>query len=237
MTNEIKLLASTAVTIGFFHTLAGPDHYLPFIMMARVRGWRYRKTMLVTFLCGSGHIFSSVILGLLGVMFGVALQQLEFIESFRGNLAAWALATFGFVYMIWGIRGLVRGRAHAHPHIHGDGSAHHHEHSHGGGHSHIHEGEKGNLTPWLLFTIFVFGPCEPLIPILMYPAAVDMGLWGLLSVTAVFAVTTLVTMLSIVTVSYFGLLRLNLGRFERYTHAIAGASILACGLAIIFLGP
>ncbi len=35
MSSEITLLAITAASIGFFHTLFGPDHYLPFIMMSK----------------------------------------------------------------------------------------------------------------------------------------------------------------------------------------------------------
>ena len=42
----------------------------------------------------------------------------------------------------------------------------------------------GSLTPWVLFTIFIFGPCEPLIPILMYPA-VTQGVWAVLAVSAI----------------------------------------------------
>ena len=39
----------------------------------------------------------------------------------------------------------------------------------------------------ILFTIFVFGPCEPLIPILMYPAAKS-SVAGMLLVAGVFSV-------------------------------------------------
>jgi len=30
MSGEIAILAGTAATIGFTHTILGPDHYLPF---------------------------------------------------------------------------------------------------------------------------------------------------------------------------------------------------------------
>ena len=59
-----------------------------------------------------------------------------------------------------------------HGHAHLDGHAHEHEHVHTHAHTHVHAAEAaGNMTPWVLFTIFVFGPCEPLIPLVMYPAA------------------------------------------------------------------
>jgi hypothetical protein len=67
VTGELKALVITAASLGFFHTLLGPDHYLPFIMMSWARGWSGLKTGLITFLCGLGHICSSVVLGLIGV--------------------------------------------------------------------------------------------------------------------------------------------------------------------------
>jgi hypothetical protein len=39
MAIELKALILTAASIGFFHTLLGPDHYLPFIMMSWARKW------------------------------------------------------------------------------------------------------------------------------------------------------------------------------------------------------
>ena len=94
MSNEITLLAITAASIGFFHTLFGPDHYLPFIMMSKARNWSTSRTMLITFLCGLGHVGSSIVLGIIGVSIGIAITKIEFFESFRGNLAAWAFIAF-----------------------------------------------------------------------------------------------------------------------------------------------
>ncbi len=43
---------------------------------------------MITLLCGLGHIGSSVVLGLIGVALGLAVNKLEIVESVRGNLAA-----------------------------------------------------------------------------------------------------------------------------------------------------
>jgi threonine/homoserine/homoserine lactone efflux protein len=91
------------------------------------------------------------------------------------------------------------------------------------------------VTPWVLFVIFVFGPCEPLIPLLMYPAA-ESGTVDLLVVTAVFGLVTTSTMLAAVLLGRAGVDFLPLKKVQRYSHALAGASILLCGLAILFLG-
>jgi len=236
MTQELTILIVTAASIGFFHTLIGPDHYVPFIVIAKARKWSLMKTMWITFLCGIGHIGSSVILGMAGIALGVAVTKLEIVESFRGDLAAWALIAFGLVYFVWGLRRALRNKPHKHVHFHTDGDKHVHEHIHVEDHTHIHHVENNtNITPWVLFTIFVFGPCEPLIPILMYPAAKN-SIFGLLAVTFVFGGITIMTMLGVVGVSYMGINFLPFKGLEKYSHALAGATIFLCGISIQFLG-
>jgi len=236
MAAELSVLLLAAVSIGFFHTLFGPDHYLPFIVLAKSGNWSLSKTALITFLCGLGHVLSSVILGLLGVALGIAVNKLEAFESVRGNLAAWALIAFGLVYFIYGVRKAVRNKPHQHRHPHSDGTSHEHIHVHSKEHLHIHEKEQNKkITPWILFIIFFFGPCEPLIPLLMYPAARG-SLGDLALVTAAFGIVTISTMLSIVLISSFGISFLPVSKLERYSHAIAGAAVLLCGLSIQFLG-
>jgi len=233
---EYAVLIVTAASIGFLHTLIGPDHYLPFIVMARARHWSQLKTGWITFLCGLGHVASSVLLGIVGIALGIAVSKLEVVESFRGDFAAWALIAFGLVYFVWGLRKAWRKQPHEHRHAHLNGIAHAHAHSHESEHVHVHEAEgKTNITPWILFTIFVLGPCEPLIPILMYPAAKH-SLSGVMWVTAVFGGVTILTMLGIVTASSWGLQMIPLRNAERYAHALAGGAICLSGLAIQFLG-
>ena len=226
----------TAATIGFLHTVFGPDHYVPFIVMSKARKWSTAKTAILTFLCGIGHITSSVLIGFVGIFFGIEVMKLKALESFRGNIAGWLLIIFGFTYFIWGVHSALKNKPHRHIHSHMDDADHAHTHSHEDEHVHVHdENRKVNITPWVLFTIFVFGPCEPLIPLVMYPAAKNNFL-GVLWVTIIFGTTTIIVMFSIVMISFFGIKLIPLGKVERYTHALAGVTILLCGLAIQFLG-
>ncbi len=236
MSQDLLPLVITAASIGFLHTLVGPDHYVPFIMMSRSGKWSLLKTGVVTVLCGIGHVLSSVVLGLIGIGVGIAVTKVKAVESFRGNLAAWALIAFGLVYFIWGLRRAIRNRPHVHRHVHGDVGTHEHTHVHAEQHLHVHKGDgTANITPWILFTIFVFGPCEPLIPILMYPAAKSSA-FGVVLVTAVFGGVTIATMLGAVLVASWGLSLVHMERFERYSHALAGGTIFLCGMAIQVLG-
>lgn len=228
---EIQILAGTAASIGIVHTVLGPDHYLPFIFMSKARKWSILKTVWVTLFCGLGHVGSSILLGTIGYSFGIAVSKLELFEGFRGNLAAYAFVVFGFLYFLWGLNRAIRKKPHKHVHLHNDGSIHTHEHNHQDDHDHIH---KRNITPWILFTIFVLGPCEPLIPILMYPAAESSGA-GMLLIASIFGIATIATMVCVVIIGIFGFQQIKLGRIERYTHALAGAIISLSGLGIVFL--
>lgn len=236
MTQEIAILSITAASIGFFHTIFGPDHYLPFIVMAKSRQWSYLKTSIITIICGLGHVLSSVILGLFGIMLGVAVAKLELVESVRGEWAAWALISFGLMYTVYGIHQAVVNKPHTHFHVHSDGSAHAHEHKHHKEHAHLHDEHiLAKPVPWALFVIFVLGPCEPLIPILMYPA-VTHSFAGMVIVASIFSVVTIATMLGMVLIGVFGLNIVPFKKMERYSHALAGFFILMCGCAMQFLG-
>lgn len=232
MQKALLALTMTAAGLGFVHTVLGPDHYLPFIAMSRARNWSPARTAVVTALCGIGHVGSSVLLGTVGIALGLAVASLEVVESLRGDLAAWALIAFGLVYMAWGLRRAGRAGTHEHVHRHADAVSHVHEHDHGREHTHVHDGASTkSLTPWVLFTIFVFGPCEPLIPMLMYPAATQ-SVWGVILVAGTFSIVTIATMLGVVMLAVCGVRLVAVSSLARYGHALAGAVVLACGIAV-----
>lgn len=235
MNESVALLSVTAISIGFIHTILGPDHYLPFVVLSEAKKWSTKKTMLITFFCGIGHVLSSVILGLVGIAIGISVTKLVTIESFRGNIAAWLFIAFGLVYMIISIRNLTKNRKHTHSHFHLGGEKHDHDHDHHDQHTHIHENEIVKTTPWILFLIFVFGPCEPLIPILMYPAA-QHNVSGAVIVSLLFSIVTISTMMLVVFAFKMGFNKINLKPVEKYSHLIAGTMIFVSGLAIQFLG-
>lgn len=233
--NDAQVLLVTAASIAFLHTILGPDHYLVFTAMGKARSWSLAKTLRITLFCGLGHVLGSVVIGIVGIVLGAQLASLVEIESVRGNLAGWALLAFGLMYFAWGLKKAGRSHRHSHLHIHED-VVHEHEHDHHRDHAHVHDEHAANpITPWAMFIIFVLGPCEALIPLFMYPAArQSTGL--VVSVAVVFGLVTLLTMLACVTVTSIGLEKLRLPATGRYAHAVAGASVAACGAAISFIG-
>ena len=238
MEHELIWMVLAAAALGVMHTLLGPDHYLPFIFLSKARGWSAAKTLRLTLACGVGHVAASVVLGLVAGAAGMALGRLEVVDALRGDLAAWLLVGSGLAYAAWGVRRALRKRPHSHWHEHADGSVHSHEHTHLGEHAHPHPVRKdagplaAGLAGWGLFTVFILGPCEPLLPMLMAPAAT--GSWKMAAaVVLVFAATTLATMTAMVWAGRLGLTRLSLAPLERYGHSVAGLVIAACGAAIL----
>jgi len=223
MNHPFLLLLGAAFTMGILHTLAGPDHYLPFIALSRAGNWPLKKTLRMTALCGLGHILSAVAVAFLALKLGTVLFSLEKVEAIRGNLAAWALTVFGFSYALWGLRKVLAGKKalkEKAPAPLGEGGG----------------GRARRAAGWIVFLIFVLGPCEPLIPFILFPETTASGL-HLLAVTSVFGTATLLTMLAAVAAAVSGLKLLpSRGLLGRYGHTLAGGVIGSCGLAMTFLG-
>jgi nickel/cobalt exporter len=212
---ETLALSATALSIGGIHTLLGPDHYVPFAAMSHAGGWSAGKTLRVTVACGLGHVAGSVALGLVGLAIGVAVLKLEFVEAIRGDVAGWMLVVFGAAYLGWGFVG----------------AASHHGHAHSRRDAEAAAATSGVWTPWLLFIVFAFGPCEPLIPLLIYPASQADG-FAVAAVVVAFAVATVGTMVAVVLAMRYGAAVARVPRLKQLSHALAGLAILACGLLV-----
>jgi len=231
MDTDFQLLAIAAVTIAFLHTLTGPDHYLPFIALAKARSWSLARTLFWVAICGCGHVLSSVLLAMIGAAIGWSLSKITWLESLRGGIAGWALLLFGLLYAGWG---LLRSRQNVrHKHFDGydDGAMYVYEHRHG---ETVGPKDRHPVTPWVMFLIFVLGPCEPMIPLLSNPVAVNSA-WKLLLLVMIYTFFTLITMLLMVSAGYYGLSFLNTDKLQPYTHALGGLAIFICGAGMVFL--
>ena len=230
--NEIVLLSLTAASLGFIHTALGPDHYLPFIVLSKARNWSMPKTMLITFISGVGHVGGSVVIGLVGIALGISLNKLTFIESFRGDIVALLLILFGLVYTVYGFYKFLKNGGHHHlPDFLIPKSIRQIKHQ--VNHGLEKKVDETKLTPWVLFIIFVFGPCEVLIPMLFIPA-VQRSTIGIASVALFFGITTIATMMFIVYLAHLGSSFLKFKSKEKYMHLLAGLVILTAGLGMYF---
>ena len=206
-------LLAAAVSVAFFHSLA-PDHWLPFVALAQGGRWPMAKLGWVTLLAGIGHVASSLLLGLLGLWAGLALHRMQGMEAWRGSVGIWLLIGFGVAYALWGLKHA----QHHHPHIT------------------VEEAVKAYAVRrmWMLMAIMVFGPCEPLIP-LMFVAA-QQGLPTVWAMSAVFSVVTVGMVVGQSCLSYAGVRLVSAPWLERYAHALAGLVIVLTALFVMLAG-
>jgi len=207
------VLLTSAVSVAFFHALA-PDHWLPFVALARGSKWRMPQLALITTLAGIGHVASSLLIGALGLWAGWAVHRLEGAEAWRGSVVVWLLIGFGAAYALWGLKHA----QHPHPHVS------------------VKDAVRAYATrrAWLLIAILVFGPCEPLIPLMFL--AYKEGLAAIWVVAVVFSLVTIAMVVGQSCLAYAGVRLFRPAWMERYAHTLAGVAIVLTGVAVIVLG-
>lgn len=232
MPGELQILIAAAVTIACLHTVMGPDHYLPFIALSKARGWSFGRTLMWTVICGCGHVWSSVLLALGGSAIGWSLSKVSWLENIRGGIAGWVLLLFGLIYGVWGLIRAYKNKPHKHFDMYEDGGIYVYEHKHGEA---VRAAERHKVTPWVMFIIFLLGPCEPMIPLLYYPAA-QHSWQGMFLLIVVYTLFTLATMIIMVILGYYGISFLKTEKLERFMHALGGLTLFICGAGMVFMG-
>lgn len=199
-------IAVTGFTVAFLHA-ALPTHWLPFVLVGRGQRWSAGKTLGVTFLAGLGHVAFTILLGLVLVGAGLAVQPR------MGDLFGWVVGALmvglGFFYL-W------RGR-----------------HDHGEGEVQARRYASDRAAIVALVVLLTLSPCEAFLPI--YLAGVKHGWTGFAALSAVLMTATASGMLLFTTLSLAGVKRLGLERIARYESTILGLALIVMGLGVAFL--
>ncbi len=209
----MEILAVSAVSLAFFHSLA-PDHWLPFTALARGNRWSMRRLAAITTLAGLGHVISSLIIGMLGLWAGWALHRAEGIDAWRSGAVIWMLVGFGVAYALWGLKHA----QHPHPHIS------------------VQDVVKTFAARRVRFliAILIFGPCEPLIPLMFL--AYKQGMQAVWVIAVVFSAVTVAMIVGQSCLAYAGVRLIQAHWMERYAHAMTGLVIALTALAVLWLG-
>ena len=229
--SEFQLLILTVLSISAVHTFSGPDHYLPFIVLSRSKKLTLNKTLFWTSLCGIAHVLSSVLLGIIGIFLGWSIKQTFHIEEIRGGFAAWMLLGFGILYLLYAVYSLNKNKIHKHFDASEEGEIYVFEHQHG---QNITSNKKYKVTPWVMFFIFASGPSEPMIPLIIYPS-VHYSLDEVGILILLYTFSTVLTMMLMVLLGYFGAHLFNFKNYEKYLETISASIILVCGIGMVFL--
>jgi hypothetical protein len=128
ITSIVLILAVGAV--GVLHTLV-PDHWLPIALVARQHGWTRAQTARAAFGAGTGHVLSTLVIGLAVWAAGFAFAMR--FGSILGVISSVALIGFGAWIAVGSYLEMRRegqmhtdhstayvGHSHGHSHAHGD---------------------------------------------------------------------------------------------------------------------
>jgi hypothetical protein len=108
----LTLMVATFV-LATTHTLS-PDHWFPFVLVARANKWTLPMALTLACLAGLGHVLTSVAIGLVGVFAEAGLSK--DIAQFFENATPMLLIIFGFGYAAYAF---YKQRVGAHGHSHG----------------------------------------------------------------------------------------------------------------------
>jgi len=229
VTSTAFLLFLSSCSTAVIHALI-PDHWLPFVLMARAQGWSERRAAALTGLAGVLHVLVTVVAGGLTILVGSAsIHSLAQRSGHSlGFVGGFLLAVFGVAYGIF--RHLREAR------VHSAAGPERVDQSADGGHVHVHghlleRWFHGALTAGALVLVIGISPCALLVPILF--AASAAGLGAVLAAALGFGLCTIGTMVGVTVVAMRGMRRIELPFFTRYGDLISGALVGAVGLLLM----
>lgn len=204
------LLVLAVGAVGVLHTIV-PDHWVPITLIARRRGWTRRQTALAALQAGTGHVVSTLAIGVIVWIAGVAFAT-RFGQAVS-TLSSIALIAFGGWIAVSSWRELRAPGAQSLAPPHGAAR----------------DADGSSRTALLL----ILGSSPMVEGIPAFFAAVKYGPVLIAVMSVVFAIGTIATYVVLTVTSTAGLQRIRFGEFERYGEVLSGAFIALVG--IVFL--
>ena len=236
----LATIAFTGFTVAFLHA-AIPTHWLPFVLVSRVRGWSRARTLGVVLFAGLGHVLVTSAFGLFIFVLPDLLRKIfPWIETFPWIIGS-ALVLAG-AFFLWRQS---QGKGVCHHHI--PDTAHKPSEHCGreGEHDHSHwETELGESalantrkSDWAviaaLFMMLTLSPCLGFLPV--YLLGEQFGWCGFVLLSVILATGALAGMLLFTFLTLMGLQRINLKKFERWEAGLTGTLFIALGIMFIVI--
>lgn len=210
MINPLTYIIGSSV-VGILH-MAAPDHWLTLCMLAKNQKWVSKKIFRVSLVTAVGHVALSIAMGLGVVAVGLIFSHL--ISSYLDVGIGMIMLIAG---LIIGIRSLIVK------------NTHHHDH---------HENEEkknvNNLTRSIgYFAVLgaALSPDPSIVPIFL--SAISAGFYFALELSAVFAISSIITLLLLVQLGTVGFAKALTKIPEKYNDSIVGFVIAAIGVYIL----
>ncbi|MCP3981981.1 MAG: hypothetical protein GY716_21975 [bacterium] len=232
---SLEVMMGLAAGTAVFHTLI-PDHWLPFVLIGRARGWSIATTAAISGLSALVHVVFSAGLGFVTVWIG--LQTAEAVGETLEHLAGVLLIVFGLGYALWAYRkgghfhpgaGLLHaGAGHACAGAEGDENP---EHLHYHADAELISGGRG-VAPIGLALIIGLNPCVLLLPWML--RAAEFGGGAMAMVVVAYSIPTALLMIGLSSLGVAGVRNISLPGVARHMEWVSGLLVAVVGTVLLF---
>jgi len=202
-----------SLILSTIHALI-PNHWLPLIAVGKTEKWTQTQTLWATIITGVAHTLSTIIIGIVVGLIGYKLSAKYSLIS--ETIAPAILVGLGLIYVALDFR------------------RHHHHHDI----KPLLNDQNKSKSRWvaILTSLSVAMFLTPCIEIeAYYFQAGTIGWIGIFIVSAVYLMTTLVVMLSLVSLGMKGVSTFKSDLLEHHEKGITGAVLVALGLLAFFV--
>jgi len=197
--------------LSVIHALI-PNHWIPLIALSKTERWNTRETLLATFITGFSHTISTIFIGII-----VGFAGIELSENY-GHLTKIAapviLLVIGLVYFLMDLR-----------------TGHHHHH-----HFELKDRDRKKTKIAVITSLSIAMFLTPCIEIeAYYFQASTIGWTGILIVSLVYLLITLLVMFTLVYVGMKGFNRLNSHFLEHHEKGITGIVLIILAFIAFYI--
>lgn len=209
--------------MGLLHVLLGslllsavhaciPNHWIPLLAIGRAQQWGRSETLVFTAIVGLAHASSTILIGILVGRLGYEISARY--TAIASLAAPSLLVALGITYLVWSL------------------AAPRHHHDHLG-----QAGRSGNISKLSLVislsAAMFFSPCIELEA--YYFGAGSLGWPGILLVSSIYLVMTVLGMVVLVDLGLAGARRIRSRFLEHHEKQVTGFLLLALGVAALFV--
>jgi len=190
-----------------------PNHWIPLIAVSKTEKWTNKETLLATFITGFAHTISTIIIGIIVGFVGIKLSESY---SYITKIAAPViLLSIGIIYFLVDLK-----------------SSHHHHH-----HFELKKETKNKKSTWtIIVSLSIAMFLTPCIEIeAYYFQAATIGWLGILIVSLVYLMVTLIIMFALVYLGLKGVSRFNSHYLEHHEKRITGIVLILLGILAYFV--
>lgn len=203
-----------SIVLSIVHAII-PNHWLPIVAIARTEKWTKSESMWVTAITGFAHTASTVIIGIIVGIIGYQLSSA--FKIITSTVAPTLLIILGLVYVMLDYN-------------------HHRKHTHSHEHINLEEVKKKKNKKAIVLTLsfaMFFSPCLEIEA--YYFVASASGWTGIVIVSAVYLLITVIGMMLLVNIALTGIRKIKFDLLENRDKLITGVVLILLGIGSYFI--